>query len=177
MPSVARGDTLLVGTSRGKQISRHAARASDTEAVPIVSRRHTVTPNRAAGGAAFNCAHQECLAEQRESAWMDFAFDAGRFDIAVNALDERCRFEQIIREGNLVDTSVEEELAELDQASLRERASAVGIWDCGELRIRVPVGMEDEIGNFRGSATYSNFRRFNVRTESTLDAPDSTTPR
>ena len=46
-----------------------------------------------------------------------------------------------------------------------------------ELRIRVPVGMEDETGNFRGSATYSNFRRFNVRTESTIDAPDSTTPR
>jgi hypothetical protein len=46
-----------------------------------------------------------------------------------------------------------------------------------ELRIRVPVGMEDEFGNFRGSATYSNFRRFNVRTESTLDAPASTTPR
>jgi len=44
-----------------------------------------------------------------------------------------------------------------------------------ELRIRVPVAMEDEIGNFRGSATYSNFRRFNVRTESTLDAPNSTT--
>jgi hypothetical protein len=46
-----------------------------------------------------------------------------------------------------------------------------------ELRIRVPVGMEDEIGNFRGSATYSKFRRFNVRTESTIDAPASTTPR
>jgi len=45
------------------------------------------------------------------------------------------------------------------------------------LRIRVPVEMEDEIGNFRGRATYSNFRRFNVRTESTLDVPDSTTPR
>ena len=45
------------------------------------------------------------------------------------------------------------------------------------LGIRVPVGMEDEIGNFRGSAIYSNFRRFNVRTESTIDAPDSTTPR
>ena len=42
-----------------------------------------------------------------------------------------------------------------------------------ELRIRVPVVMEDEIGNFRGRATYSNFRRFNVRTESTIDAPDS----
>jgi hypothetical protein len=46
-----------------------------------------------------------------------------------------------------------------------------------ELRIRVPVGMEDEVGNYRGSATYGNFRRFNVRTESTLDAPNSTTPR
>jgi hypothetical protein len=46
-----------------------------------------------------------------------------------------------------------------------------------ELRIRVPVEMEDEIGNFRGIATYSNFRRFSVRTESTLDAPASTTPR
>jgi hypothetical protein len=46
-----------------------------------------------------------------------------------------------------------------------------------ELRIRVPVRMEDEVGNFRGSATYSNFRRFNVRTESTLDAPASTIPR
>jgi hypothetical protein len=46
-----------------------------------------------------------------------------------------------------------------------------------ELRIRVPVAMEDEMGNFRGSATYGNFRRFNVRTESTLDAPNSTTPR
>ena len=45
------------------------------------------------------------------------------------------------------------------------------------LRIRVPVEMEDEIGSFRGRATYSNFRRFNVRTESTLDVPDSTTPR
>ena len=45
------------------------------------------------------------------------------------------------------------------------------------LRIRVPVEMEDEIGNFRGRATYSNFRRFNVRTESTLDVPNSTTPR
>jgi hypothetical protein len=46
-----------------------------------------------------------------------------------------------------------------------------------ELRIRVPVEMEDEIGNFRGRATYSNFRRFKVRTESTIDAPNSTTPR
>ena len=46
-----------------------------------------------------------------------------------------------------------------------------------ESRIRVPVAMEDEMGNFRGSATYANFRRFNVRTESTLDAPNSTTPR
>ena len=46
-----------------------------------------------------------------------------------------------------------------------------------ELRIRVPVRMEDEVGDFRGSATYSNFRRFNVRTESTLDTPASTTPR
>ena len=46
-----------------------------------------------------------------------------------------------------------------------------------ELRIRVPVEMEDEIGSFRGRATYSNFRRFSVRTESTLDAPNSTTPR
>ena len=46
-----------------------------------------------------------------------------------------------------------------------------------ELRIRVPVKMEDEIGNFRGGATYSNFRRFNVRTESTIDAPASTKPR
>jgi hypothetical protein len=45
------------------------------------------------------------------------------------------------------------------------------------LGMRVPVEMEDEIGGFRGRATYSNFRRFNVRTESTLDAPDSTTPR
>ena len=46
-----------------------------------------------------------------------------------------------------------------------------------ELRIRVPVRMEDEVGNFRGSATYSNFRRFNVRTESTLDESNSKTPR
>ena len=46
-----------------------------------------------------------------------------------------------------------------------------------ELRIRVPVEMEDEIGNFRGRATYSNFRRFSVRTESAIDAPNSTTPR
>ena len=46
-----------------------------------------------------------------------------------------------------------------------------------EFRIRVPVEMEDEIGNFRGRAIYSNFRRFNVRTESTIDAPDSTAPR
>ena len=40
------------------------------------------------------------------------------------------------------------------------------------LGIRVPVEMEDETGNFRGRATYSNFRRFNVRIESTLDAPN-----
>ena len=46
-----------------------------------------------------------------------------------------------------------------------------------ELRIRVPVRMEDEVGDFRGSATYGNFRRFNIRTESTIDAPASTTPR
>ena len=45
------------------------------------------------------------------------------------------------------------------------------------LRIRVPVRMEDEVGNFRGSATYSNFRRFNVRTESTIDESNSKTPR
>jgi|SoiMethySBSTD1v2_1073268.scaffolds.fasta_scaffold199830_3 hypothetical protein len=43
-----------------------------------------------------------------------------------------------------------------------------------ELRIRVPVEMEDEIGDFRGRATYSNFRRFTVRTESTIDATGST---
>ena len=108
---------------------------------------------------------------------MDFAFGASMFNITLNALDERCRFEQTIHERHLIDTSVEEEFAELDQAGLRERASAVGIWDCGELRSRVPVGIEDEIGNLRGSATYSNFRRFNVRTESTNDAPDSTTSR
>ena len=46
-----------------------------------------------------------------------------------------------------------------------------------ELRTRVPVAMEDEIGNFSGRATYSNFRRFNVRTESTIDTPNSTAPR
>jgi hypothetical protein len=46
-----------------------------------------------------------------------------------------------------------------------------------DLRIRVPVEMEDQIGGFRGRATYSNFRRFAVRTESTIDAPDSTIPR
>lgn len=46
-----------------------------------------------------------------------------------------------------------------------------------ELRIRVPVRMDDEVGDFRGSATYGNFRRFNVRTESAIDAPVSTTPR
>ena len=46
-----------------------------------------------------------------------------------------------------------------------------------ELKIRVPVEMEDEIANFRGRATYGNFRRFNVRTESTIDALDWTTPR
>lgn len=46
-----------------------------------------------------------------------------------------------------------------------------------ELRIRVPVEMEDQIGDFRGRATYSNFRRFNVRTESTIGAPNSTPPR
>jgi len=46
-----------------------------------------------------------------------------------------------------------------------------------ELRIRVPIRMEDETGDFRGRATYSNFRRFNVRAESTIDAPASTTPR
>jgi hypothetical protein len=46
-----------------------------------------------------------------------------------------------------------------------------------ELRIRVPVEMEDQNGEFRGRATYSNFRRFNVRTESTIDAPSSTPPR
>ena len=43
-----------------------------------------------------------------------------------------------------------------------------------ELRIRVPVEMEDEVGNFRGGATYRNFRRFQVRTESTIEAPGST---
>jgi len=46
-----------------------------------------------------------------------------------------------------------------------------------ELRIRVPVRMEDDVGDFRGSATYGNFRRFNVRTESTIDASASPTPR
>ena len=46
-----------------------------------------------------------------------------------------------------------------------------------DVRIRVPVEMEDQIGDFRGRATYSNFRRFTVRTESTVDAPDSTIPR
>jgi hypothetical protein len=46
-----------------------------------------------------------------------------------------------------------------------------------DLRIRVPIRMEDETGGFHGSATYSNFRRFNVRTESAIDAPTSTTPR
>jgi hypothetical protein len=40
------------------------------------------------------------------------------------------------------------------------------------LGVRVPVAMEDETGNFRGRAAYSNFRRFNVRTESTIDAPN-----
>lgn len=45
------------------------------------------------------------------------------------------------------------------------------------LRIRVPVRMDDEVGDFRGSATYANFRRFNVRTESTIDEPASTTLR
>jgi hypothetical protein len=44
------------------------------------------------------------------------------------------------------------------------------------LRIRVPVGMEDEAGNFRGSATYSNFRRFSVTTESTIGAGILTEP-
>lgn len=46
-----------------------------------------------------------------------------------------------------------------------------------ELGTRVPVAMEDEIGSFRGRATYGNFRRFSVRTESTIDALDSTAPR
>ena len=46
-----------------------------------------------------------------------------------------------------------------------------------ELGTRVPVAMEDEIGNFSGRATYSNFRRFNVRTESTIETPNSTAPR
>jgi hypothetical protein len=46
-----------------------------------------------------------------------------------------------------------------------------------EFRTRVPVDMEDEIGNLRGRATYSNFRRFNVRTESTIEEPESPTPR
>src|SRR4030095_9912247 len=41
-----------------------------------------------------------------------------------------------------------------------------------ELGIRVPAEMEDAIGDYRGRATYGNFRRFNVRTESTLDAPN-----
>jgi hypothetical protein len=62
------------------------------------------------------------------------------------------------------------------RATVNERTTTTFAVD-RELRIHVPVAMEDEIGNFRGSATYSNFRRFNVRTESTLDAPTSTAPR
>ena len=62
------------------------------------------------------------------------------------------------------------------RATVNERTTTTFAVD-RELRIHVPVAMEDEIGNFRGSATYSNFRRFNVRTESTLDAPNSTIPR
>jgi hypothetical protein len=39
----------------------------------------------------------------------------------------------------------------------------------GGLGIRVPVEMRDELGTFVGSATYGNFRRFSVRTESVIE--------
>jgi hypothetical protein len=39
------------------------------------------------------------------------------------------------------------------------------------LQIRVPVEMRDETGGFIGSAAYSNFRRFSVRTESVVEEP------
>lgn len=49
------------------------------------------------------------------------------------------------------------------------------------LKLRVPVEMRDEVprGNddFIGTATYSNFRRFEVRTESAVDVPDPAKPR
>jgi hypothetical protein len=49
------------------------------------------------------------------------------------------------------------------------------------LKLRVPVEMRDEVprGNddFIGTAKYSKFRRFEVRTESAVDVPDRAKPR
>lgn len=49
------------------------------------------------------------------------------------------------------------------------------------LKIRVPVEMRDEVarGNddFIGTAKYSNFRRFEVRTDAAVDLPDPSKPR
>jgi len=46
------------------------------------------------------------------------------------------------------------------------------------LKIRVPLGMKDEVprgsDDFIGTATYSNFRRFQVRTEAEVQVPDPT---
>jgi hypothetical protein len=39
------------------------------------------------------------------------------------------------------------------------------------LGIRVPVEMKDDWGSISGSATYTNFRRFGVHTESTIEMP------
>lgn len=40
------------------------------------------------------------------------------------------------------------------------------------LGIPVPVEMKDEWATFQNTATYSNFRRFSVSTESTIEAPE-----
>jgi hypothetical protein len=49
------------------------------------------------------------------------------------------------------------------------------------LKIHVPVEMRDEVprpnDEFIGTATYSQFRRFEVKTESVVDVPDPTSPR
>jgi len=49
------------------------------------------------------------------------------------------------------------------------------------LKIHVPLEMKDEVprGNddFIGTAKYSKFRRFEVRTESAVDVPDPSKPR
>jgi hypothetical protein len=49
------------------------------------------------------------------------------------------------------------------------------------LKIRVPLEMRDEVprgrDEFIGTATYSNFRRFEVTTESVVDVPQPSSPR